>query len=146
MQSQPATKVSQDLLDMMNDAIGRELQVSIQYLWQHVKWSGPQGYALNAEIKKIGIAEMKHAEAIAERLFYLGGDMVTKPNPITVGENLKEMLKIDAQNELDAINLYKQIVERARTEGDVTTRKLFEDILVEEEDHHDFFTSALEQM
>ncbi|MCS7114374.1 MAG: ferritin, partial [Nitrososphaerota archaeon] len=37
--------VSKKLLDMLNDAIARELQVSIQYMWQHVQWSGVKGFA-----------------------------------------------------------------------------------------------------
>ena len=36
----PATKVSQKLKDMLNDAIAREIQVSIQYMWQHVQVMG----------------------------------------------------------------------------------------------------------
>ena len=60
--------VSSELLDLLNSAIARELQVSIQYMWQHVLWSGVQGHAVKDELKSIGITEMKHAEAIAERL------------------------------------------------------------------------------
>jgi len=37
---EPATKVSKALLDNLNDAIAREMQVVIQYMWQHVQWSG----------------------------------------------------------------------------------------------------------
>lgn len=32
------TKVSKALLDLLNKAIAREIQVSIQYMWQHVQW------------------------------------------------------------------------------------------------------------
>jgi bacterioferritin len=46
------------------------------------QWSGVKGFAAQEELKKIAIAEMKHAETIAERLFYLGGILTTKPNPI----------------------------------------------------------------
>jgi len=56
-----ATKVSQALLDKLNDAIAREIQVSIQYMWQHVQWSGVKGFAVHSELKSIAIAEMKHA-------------------------------------------------------------------------------------
>jgi bacterioferritin len=42
----------------MNKGIARELQVSIQYMWQHVQWSGVKGYAVHDEFKKIGITEM----------------------------------------------------------------------------------------
>ncbi len=38
--------VSQELLEMLNKAIARELQVAIQYMWQHVLWTGVQAYAV----------------------------------------------------------------------------------------------------
>jgi bacterioferritin len=136
---------SAKLLDMMNQAIARELQVSIQYMWQHVQWKGVEHYAVDEEFKKIAIAEMKHAEKIAERLWYLGGKPTTKPNTITVGDKLVDMLKFDVQAEVEAINMYKEIMEIAQKEGDVATREIFEDIEEEEEEHHDFFTSALEK-
>ena len=88
--------VSQELLDMLNQAIARELQVSIQYMWQHVVWSGVKGFAVKDELRTIGIAEMKHAEAIAERLNYLGGVPTTKPEPIFIGETLREQLTQDS--------------------------------------------------
>jgi len=141
-----ATKVSQALLDKLNDAIAREIQVSIQYMWQHVQWSGVKGFAVHSELKSIAIAEMKHAEAIAERLFYLGGIPTTKPNPIFVGNTLKEMIQGDVEAEENAIKLYKQIVEMARKEGDETTNRLFREILQQEEDHHDTFTTLLEDI
>ncbi|MGB8657767.1 MAG: ferritin-like domain-containing protein [Candidatus Zixiibacteriota bacterium] len=137
---------SQKLLDLLNQGIARELQVSIQYMWQHVLWSGVKAFAVQGELKSIAVAEMKHAEAIAERLAYLGGKPTTKPEPIFVGENLKGMLQQDKKDEEGAIVLYKQTIEEARKEGDITTARLFEDILEDEEGHHDTFTSLLEEM
>ena len=142
----PATKVSQALLDKLNEAIAREIQVAVQYMWQHVQWSGVKGFAVHDELKSIAIVEMKHAEAIAERLFYLGGIPTTKPNPIFVGTTLKEMIGRDVKDEENAIELYKQIVEMARKEGDETTNRLFREILQQEEDHHDTFTTLLEDL
>jgi bacterioferritin len=137
---------SKQLLDMLNTGIAREIQVSIQYMWQHVLWSGAKAFAVKGEFKSIAVTEMKHAEAIAERLAYLGGTPTTKPDPIFVGENLKAMLQQDKKDEEGAIALYKQIIELARKEGDVTTARLFEDILEDEEEHHDTFTSLLEEI
>ncbi|MBI2853479.1 MAG: ferritin-like domain-containing protein [Chloroflexi bacterium] len=142
----PATKASKALLDMLNDGISRELQVSIQYMWQHVQWSGVKGFAVHSELKSIAIVEMKHAEAIAERLFYLGGIPSTKPTPIFVGDTLKEMIQQDVKDEEGGIRLYKQIIETARKEGDETTNRLFREILQQEEEHHDTFTTLLEDL
>ena len=138
--------VSSELLDLLNNAIARELQVSIQYMWQHVLWSGVQGYAVKDELRSIGITEMKHAETIAERLNYLGGTPTTKPEPIFVGETLKEMLERDKADEEGALVLYREIVKKAGDEGDIVTKQLFKDILADEEEHHDTFTSLLEGM
>ncbi len=137
---------SKELQDMLNKGIAREIQVSIQYMWQHVLWKGVKGFAVKDELKEIAITEMKHAEAIAERLAYLGGTPTTKPDPIFVGENLKEMLELDKKAEEDAIALYRQTIEMAQKEGDTTTARLFRQILSDEEEHHDIFSGLLEEV
>jgi bacterioferritin len=137
---------SKKLLNLLNDAIARELQVAIQYMWQHVQWSGVKGFAVKDELEKIAITEMKHAEAIAERLVYLGGTPTTKPTEIVVGKNLKEMIKRDIKDEENAIKLYRQIIEQARKEEDETTVRLFRSILSDEEEHHDTFTTLFEDI
>ena len=137
---------SEKLLEMLNAAIAREIQVSIQYMWQHVQWSGVKGFAVKDELEKIAITEMKHAEAIAERLFYLGGTPTTKPTEIFVGKTLKEMIQRDVKDEENAINLYKEIIAQARAEKDETTAFLFQNILKDEEEHHDFFTTLMEEI
>ena len=85
---------------------------------QHVQWSGVKGFAAHDELKSIAVEEMKHAEAIAERLFYLGAIPTTKHTPNFVGTTLKEMIERNVKDEENAIKLYKQIVEMARKEGD----------------------------
>ncbi len=139
-------EASKQLMELLNQAIGRELQVSIQYMWQHVQWSGVKAFAVKDELKKIAIQEMKHAEDIAERLAYLGGTPTTKPEPIVVGENLREMLTKDAKDEESAIAMYKKIIETADGEKDQVTKRLFQKILSDEEEHHDTFTSLLEEL
>jgi len=135
---------SKKLMDKLNDAIAREIQVSIQYMWQHVMVRGINAETVGGIFKKIAITEMKHAEAIAERLDYLGGIPTTKPTPIEIGKNAKDMLKINKKAEEEAISLYKEIIAIAEKEGDSTTAKLFTDILAEEEEHHNQFSTLLE--
>ena len=141
-----ARKSNKELLDLLNQAIAREIQVSVQYMWQHVLWKGIKGFAVKEELKKIAVQEMKHAEAVAERLNYLGGIPTTKPSPIFVGNTLKEMLEQDKKDEEDAIALYRKIIEVSRKEGDEVTNRLFREILSEEEGHHDTFTTLLEEI
>jgi bacterioferritin len=135
---------SKELLELLNKGIAREIQVSVQYMWQHVQWAGVAHFSVKDELKKIAVSEMKHAEAIAERLFYLGGVPTTKPEPIFVGKTLKEMLATDMKDEEDTVKLYKKTILLAEKEGDITTAQIFKKILQDEEDHHDFFQSVLE--
>lgn len=137
---------SKKLLNLLNEGIAREIQVSIQYMWQHVQWSGVKAFAVKDELKSIAVTEMKHAEDIAERLAYLGGTPTTKPQPIFVGDNIKAMLKQDAKDEEGAIKLYRQIIAVAGKEDDIVTAKMFEAILRDEEEHHDTFVSLLEEI
>ena len=135
--------VSQKLLEFLNKAIARELQVSIQYMWQHVQVTGIDGAIVEDIFRKTAIAEMKHAERLAERLDYLNGVPTTKPDPIFVGGSLIEMLKQDEQDEEEAIEIYKEAIQVAAQEGDYTTRRLLEEILAEEENHINTFGKLL---
>jgi len=112
-------------------------------MWQHVQVTGIDGAVVNGIFRQIAIAEMKHAEKLAERLNYLNSVPTTKPDPIFVGGSLIEMLKQDEQNEEEAIQLYKHAIQVASQEGDYTTRRLLEDILSEEENHIDIFGKLL---
>jgi bacterioferritin len=146
IKSSSVVKASKELLDLLNKAIAAEMQVSIQYMWQHVQWSGVKGFAVKDELEDIAKQEMKHAEMIAERLFYLGGTPTTKPEPIFVRENLKDMIAQDVKDEEGAIKLYQGIIDKARKANDETTNRLFREIMQQEEDHHDTFTTLLEEI
>ena len=145
MVNRSSLKPSQKMLDSLNQAIARELQVAIQYMWQHVQAVGIGGATVDETFREIAITEMKHAEQIAERLFYLGGTPTTKPDLIIVGGTVKEMVQADIKAEEEAIKLYKAIIRLADGEGDDTTRLIFEDILEVEEEHHDTFTKLLKE-
>ena len=124
-------KTPTDMMDLLNKAIARELQVSIQYMFQHSLGTGEQfavpgktpaakrrkfvasmvPYFLpGARLKTIAITEMRHAEAIANRVVRLGGEPTTQPAPITIGKTVRDMLENDRDQERGAIQLYTQII------------------------------------
>ena len=161
MESQDAVP---DLREMLNRAIARELQVSIQYMFQHSLGTGAQFavagrtaaarrtqfvatrrsyYLPGTSLKKIAITEMRHAEAIADQVVHLGGEPTTQPAPITLGETIREMLELDREQERRAIELYRQIIGLAEQKGDEATANLFRRILADEEKHHEIFESLL---
>lgn len=154
------------LLELMNQAIARELQVSIQYMFQHAIGTG-QATAASGKtqaakqskflgshfpywlpgdrLKKVAVTEMRHAESIAERVVSLGGQPVTQPDAIELGSTTLEMLTKDKQLEREAIELYGKIIQVAEAVGDEVTEKLFQRILSDEEGHHRLFSELLEE-
>ena len=146
VQREPVVKVSNQLKEMLNDAIAIEIAASVQYMWQYVQVIGTKGRAVAGKFKETAIAEMKQAEEIAERLWYLGGTPTVKPASINVGESLKEFLEIDTKIEEEGIGLYKKIIDQAQREGDITTVFMIKEILEIEEEHHDLFTTMLEEV
>jgi bacterioferritin len=135
--------VSKELLEMLNKGIARELQVSIQYMWQHVMAKGIEGAVVENTFRQIAIAEMKHAEILAERLVFLDGVPTLNPDTVHIGHTLDAMLKENVQAEEEAIDLYKQAIQMASKEGDYTTRRMLEEILSNEEEHLDKFSTLL---
>ena len=142
----PVTKVSAELKKMLNDAIAIEIAASVQYMWQHVQVIGVRGKAVADKFKETAIMEMKQAEELAERLWYLNGTPTTQLAPIKVGESLKEFLELDTKMEEEGIRLYRKIIDQAQKEGDVTTTFMIKEILEVEEEHHDLFTTMLEEV
>lgn len=136
---------SKKLLDLLNMGAAREIQVSIQYIWQHIMCKGLFSESISKVLEETALAEMKHYEKIAERIDYLGGNPTTKPAEIKFGKTIKEMLALDMKAEQEAITLYKETIEVARQEKDVTTAFIFKEILEDEEEHHYKFSTLLEK-
>lgn len=156
--------ISSNLLDLLNEALRRELHVSVQYMLQHavgagkgydVLGKGPSAKRLmfvgshaqvwlpGTTLKKIAIAEMRHAEAIAERIVVLGRKPATDLRGVMIGNTIKQMLEIDRNEEEEAIELYTHIIEVAREEHDDITTMMFQRILLDEERHHGVFENLL---
>lgn len=133
----------QRLLDILNKSIAREIQVSAQYMWQHVMAVGIHSPAVRDIFKKTAIEEMKHAEAFAERIDLLGGVPTTKPDPIKVGGDLKKMIQDDVVAEQEAVDLYREAIRLAIEVDDPVTRLMYEEILESEEEHLKLFSDLL---
>ena len=155
---------SSNLVDLLNQALARELQVSVQYMLQHAVGTSqglPSSMASSTEkqnkfiashsmyflpgatLKKIAITEMRHAEAISERIVNLGGVPTTQPAKITLDMTAKAMLENDREQESGAIELYRSIIASTDNEKDEITARLFKSILKDEENHHQLFTNLL---
>jgi bacterioferritin len=154
-----------ELLTLLNKALARELQVSIQYMLQHTLLTGGKEHKTGAEtsqskqgkfigshsplwlpgtsLKKIAVTEMRHAEAVAERIVSLEERPTTQPDTVVIGDSPTEMIGINRDAEEEAIRLYNQIIDLAKKQGDEVTTKLFQQILSDEENHLKIFKDIL---
>ena len=144
-----AVQATPEYIALLNQAVSREIQVSIQYMLQHTKMEKlmrkviPENILLDKTtyeavgkfLKEIAIEEMKHAADIMERIYYLGGSATTKSDNPVIGNSLSEFAKLGVEAEKEALVLYRKIIRASREIGDRTTRQLFQKIYTAEEQH-----------
>ena len=128
----------------LNLALKEELTAINQY-FLHAEMCENWGYKKLGEfIKKQSIDEMKHAEALIERILFLDGTPnMTELMQLEIGPNVKAQLASDLRLEVSAVAQYNRAVKIARDEGDNTSRELFEKILKDEEAHVDWLEAQL---
>jgi bacterioferritin len=131
----------------LNEALKEELTAINQY-FLHAEMCENWHYDKLAEhIKKESIDEMKHAEALIERILFLDGTpALTEPMQLTVGSNVKTQIESDLQLEIEAVAMYNRFVQLAINEGDNASRELFDRLLRDEEGHVDWLEAQVHQM
>jgi len=144
-----AVKATSDYFELLNKAVSREIQVSIQYMLQHAKMEKlmrkviPENILLDKTtyeavgkfLREFAIMEMKHAASVMERIYYLGGSATTKSSKPNIGNSLSEFAKYGLKAEEEALVLYRKIIDAAGKIEDWETRELFEKIYSDEEKH-----------
>ena len=131
----------------LNEALKEELMAINQYFLHAEMCENWKFTRLSTFIKKQSIDEMKHAEALIERILFLDATPnLTEPMQLTIGKNVKEQLESDLKLELLGVAMYNKAVEISREESDNASRELFERILKEEEAHVDWLEAQLHQI
>jgi bacterioferritin len=93
--------------------------------------------AVSGLLKGVFMQEMEHLEKISERIYLLEGEVTALPDPLpNVGDTADDFLRLDHQAENDAILLYRKIIEEAMKRGDTLTRRMFEEVVIQEEEHY----------
>lgn len=133
-----------EVLEVLQKALSEELQAISQY-FLHGEMQNNWGYKrLYAEIKKQAIGEMKHAEALIERIIFLEGlPNLNEFSKLKVGKNVEQQLQNDLNLEKSAVAEYNDYIAIARKAGDNSTADLLEVLLKDEEDHVDFLEAQL---
>jgi bacterioferritin len=140
-------KGNKKVIAFLQEVLKAELTAINQY-FLHAEMMENWGYQRLAKItRKESIDEMRHAEALLERMLYLDGSPnMSELFPLRIGQNLKAQLENDLALELEALPRLNKAIHTAVEAGDNGSRDLFEKILVDEEHHVDFLEAQLHQI
>ena len=133
------------VIEFLNEQLSGELTAINQY-FLHAKMQANWGFVkLAAHTKAESIEEMHHAEILTDRILFLEG----LPNyqrlfSLRIGQTLQEQFESDLAVEHDAVNRLRPGIEYMRSVSDVTSARIFEEILANEEEHIDYLETQLE--
>lgn len=134
-------------VELLNRAVGDELHAVHQYMYFHFHCDD-QGLDLLANLfKRTAIEEMIHIERIAERILFLGGEVELKAvHDVNKVHDVEKMLKMAAKMEEKSARDYNLWANECSQNADSVSRKLFEDLVQDEERHFDNYDTELDNL
>lgn len=134
-------------IELLNKAVADELLAIHQYMYFHFHCDD-QGYDLLASLfKKNAIMEMGHVEILSERILFLKGDVEMKIlGEIKKIRDPKEMLRCAAEMEDESAKEYNIWANECSANADSASKKIFEDLVLDEEAHFDQFDTEMGNM
>ncbi len=132
------------VIEYLNRVLKNELTAINQY-FLHSRMMKDWGFdRLGDKEYEESIDEMKHADALVERILFLEGlPNLQDLGRLRIGENIPEMLQCDLDLEMQAIPDLRESIAHAEKVGDYVSRELFEQILESEEEHVDWLETQL---
>jgi bacterioferritin len=136
-----------DVLRLLNEQLTSEL-TSINQYFLHSKMQQFWGFTeVAAHTRDESFDEMKHAEALTDRILLLDG----LPNyqrlfSLRIGQTLREQFEADLAIELEVAERLRPGIIMCREKQDSTSAVLLEQIMADEETHIDYLQTQLELM
>ena len=143
----------EEIIRLLNASLATELVCVLRYKRHYFMASGVKAQIAAAEFLEHATQEAEHADKLAERIVQLGGEPEFNPDLLSknahaqyvAGNNLKEMVYEDLVAERIAVDSYRGIIQYIG-DKDPTTRRLFEEILAQEEEHADDMADILKDL
>lgn len=134
-------------IELLNRAVADELAAVHQYMYFHFHCDD-QGLDLLAGLfKRTAITEMLHIEMLSERILFLKGEVELKAaEEVQKLHKVKDMLKKACDMEEGSAKDYNLWANECAANADSVTKKLFEQLVMDEEGHFDQFDTELEHL
>ena len=134
-------------IGLLNKAVADELAAVHQYMYFHFHCDD-QGYDLLASLfKRTAIEEMLHVEVLAERILFLKGEIkmevAEKVKPVNEINKMMEMGKAMEEGSAKDYNIWAN---ECSKNADSASKKIFEELVLDEERHYDQYDTELENM
>lgn len=134
-------------VELLNKAIADELSAVHQYMYFHFRCDDKGYDPLSLLFKKIAIEEMLHIELLAERVLFLKGEVEMKASTdVKKIKDVKEMLKMAKEMEESSANDYNKFANLCAQNADSATKKIFEQLVDDEERHLDQFDTQFDNI
>ena len=137
--------MSDKSIELLNRALGEELSAVHQYMYFHFHLDDLGYRPLAGLMKRTSIGEMMHAEGLAERILFLGGEVeMVVSDPVQKVHDPKAMLERAKAMEDASVRFYNQAAQECAKNLDAASKKVFEDLVADEEGHSDMFDQQIQ--
>jgi len=134
-------------IELLNRAVRDELSAVNQYMYFHFHLDD-QGYELLSSLfKRTAIKEMTHVETLAERVIFLKGDVTMRAEEeVKPVQDVVEILEMAREMEKTSARNYNVWANESSANEDAVTKKIFEQLVADEEGHYDQFDNELDKV
>jgi len=124
-----------ELIKGLNDDLAGEWGTIMRYTYQSGKAFGLRGAELREIFEGEIQDEMGHAAYLTDVIVDLGGEPTTTPQTFDKPDNLKSMLELDLEMELQDVNNYAIRAKQAENLGEIELKVKLEEMAADEAGH-----------
>jgi len=134
-------------IELLNRAVRDELSAVHQYMYFHFHLDD-QGYDLLSSLfRRTAIQEMGHVELLAERILFLKGDVTMQVSvEVQPVQGVEQILEIARKMEETSAHDYNMWAIECSANADAVSKKIFEQLVSEEEVHYDQYDNELDKV
>ncbi|MBD1371063.1 ferritin-like domain-containing protein [Hazenella sp. IB182357] len=123
------------LLDGLNEDLAQELTAIHQYIYNAAVVTGLARLTLKDFFEAEASDEASHAQYLADKIATLGGEPVVNSYEVKRTRDVKEMLEVTLQAEIDTIKRYTERIQQAEACGEIELKIKLEDLIADETRH-----------